>query len=344
MKIPVLDRTTLTKGSALRRLAFMMACLFVFDLFVPSILQRLEAHHYEERVLFRFENSDLFALGPAVAYLREHPRASRRRVIFLGNSMTFGYLLAAGDTLPAQFAKRRLDTRVFNMGINSQELGTSYLVGKAIIDSVDVLFVQTVGETANPILASLIPVDDSDSARFHLTPPNRLERQLRALLGRVWRLYGANERLQAAMFGTSTREYIYLHHRDILLRIARPGYKPAPAPAMASGGARPVLRVPLQREAPAAQHIAGIPNVLIDFAELARTHKRRVVFIQYEYANRGDDTAAAQFNAAYAPFAEMMIVQVPQTLTIDGQHLNEEGCRLVAEALDENERKAAGAR
>ena len=338
------DRTTLTKSSALRRLAFMLACLFAFDLFVPSMLERLEAQHYEERVVFRFENSDLFALGPAVAYLREHPRASRRRVIFLGNSMTFGYLLAAGDTLPAQFAKRRLDTRVFNMGVNSQELGTSYLVGKAIIDSVDVLFVQTVGEGANPILGSLIPVDDSDSARFQLGPPNRLERRLQALIGRIWCLYGANERIQAALFGTSTREYIYLHHRDILLRLFRPEYKPAPAPAVVSTGARPVLRVPLQSGTPAAKHVAGIPNVLIDFAKLARAHKRRVVFIQYEYATRGDDTAAAQFNAVYAPSAEMIIVQVPQKLTIDGQHLNEEGCRLVAEALDENERKAVGAR
>jgi hypothetical protein len=321
----------MTAQNAWRRLAFMLLGLVLVDLFVPTVLERLERRRYEGNHLFRFENSDLFGLGPAVAYLREHPHSNRHRAVFLGNSMTFGYLLEAEQTMPAQFEKRRTDTRVFNMAINSQELGTSYLVAKAIIDSVDVLFVQTVGESANATVASLIPVDDSDLNRFHIVRSGRLEERLKTALGCVWRLYRDNERIQAALFGTSTRLFVYTH-RGAILHFWRPD-TPAAVPAATE---RPSLRAP---RAPASASVPAPPTLLDDFAELARAHQKRVILIQYEYSEPVNDAEVARFNARYAPAAEMVIVHVPQSLTVDGQHLNAAGSALVAEVLDQHERE-----
>ena len=98
---------------------------------------------------FRFENSDLFALGPLVDYLRDHPRHQRRRVVFFGNSMIFGYFLTPAQAIPAQFQTLQPEARVYNAAVNGQEIGTSYLVGKAIVDSVDTIYVQVIGDKAN---------------------------------------------------------------------------------------------------------------------------------------------------------------------------------------------------
>jgi hypothetical protein len=336
VRVRLPDPANTPRNRALRRLALMLLWLIALDQFVPSILARLERWHYEGHTAFRFENSDLFALGPAVAWLREHPHSNRRRVVFLGNSMTFGYELPAESALPAEFEKRQPDTRVFNMAINGHELGTSYLIAKSVVDSVDVFFVQLTGESADPMLGSLIPVDDADVARFRLLRPNRLEQLLKERLGHVWHLYADNERIQAAMFGTSTRQYLYLHKKDVLGAML--GRRSPSAPAPAAMAARPSLRVPRD------VHGCCLRRVLFDFAELARAHKKRIVFIEYEYFIPIVDTGEAELNATYAPFAEIVVVHVPPALTTDGLHLNAQGARLVAEALDRHEREAAGAR
>jgi len=185
-----------------RRLAFTLLWLLLFDRAVPRLLDVAERRHYEGATVFRFENSDLFGLGPFVEYLREHPRHERRRVVFFGNSMLFGYFLTPEQAIPAQYQRFEPGARVYNAAINGQELGTGYLVGKDILDDVDVLYVQVMGDTANPLLPSLIPVSDADLLRFDLTPPNRAERRLQTWLGRVWQMYRVNDRMQAALFGT----------------------------------------------------------------------------------------------------------------------------------------------
>ena len=334
------------RARALRRLSFMLVALLGFDLFVPSTLARLERRHYEGGAAFRFENSDLFALGPVVAYLREHPHSTRRRAVFLGNSMTFGYGLAAEKALPAAFEKRRPEMRAFNLAINGQELGTGYLIAKAIAGSVDVFFVQVIGDLANPMLGALIPVDDHDFARFRLPRPNRLEQQLKSVAGRTWRLYGTTERIQAALFGTSTRQYLYLHKRDIVLSMLRRRATPArnDESAFAATAAHPTLRIPRADAASLAAGPTSISGLLRDFAERARVHKKRALFIEYEYDKPLDDSGVAQFNASYAPFAEVVMIHVPRALTNDGQHLNAQGARLVAELLDRHEREAEAPR
>ena len=330
-----------TNRSAFRRLAFMILWLIVLDPFVPPILHRLETWRYEGGTAFRFENSDLFGLGPLVSYLREHPRGERRRVVFFGNSLIFGYLLDVADALPAQYEKQVPGTRVFNMAINGQETGTSYLVEKAIIDSVDVIFVQEISRKANPMLGSLIPVTSDDARAFGLQMPDPAEHRMKEWLGRVWRLYGSNERLQAALFGTSTRQYLYLNKRVILKTLlgSRTRIDKASAPEPRE---RPVVLAPRAPVAIARDRrtMSKDEQLVYALADFTRAHRKRIVFLNFEYLGQQPRPEIAQFNAEYAPFAERVVVMVPPTLIFDEQHLHEHGCRLVAAALAKHELEA----
>jgi hypothetical protein len=331
--------------SALRRLAFMLLALVIVDLCVPSVLHRLEQRRYENGPAFRFENSDLFGLGPLVAYLREHPRGASRRAVFFGNSMIFGYLLAPADALPAQYERRMPGTRAFNMAINGQEMGTSYLVEKAIIDSVDVFFVQEIGDHAHPMLGSLIPVDARDAARFRLDSPDPLEHRLDEGVRRFWRLYRDKSRLQAAMFGTSTRQYLYLNKRDLAKRLLGPlrgPKRPQAEPPLPPGAEEPVL---LPIPAPTSttldrSHLSAQDRMVVAIADVARAHRKRVVFLQFEHLGFQPTDDTARFNAAYRPYAERVVIRVPRTFIYDEQHLSPHGSALVAELLARHEAEA----
>lgn len=331
---------------ALTRLAFLLGALVIVDLLLPAVLHRLEVRRYEAGPSFRFENSDLFGLGPVVDYLREHPRGERRRAVFFGDSMIFGYLLDAAEALPAQYERRTPGTRVFNMAINGQELGTSYLVEKAIIDSIDVLFVQEIGTKANPMLGSLIPVDSRDVKRFALDPPQPLEQRLDDGVRRLWRLYREKSRIQAALFGTSTREYLYLNKRDIARRILGPlrgPVRPASEPPLPPGAERPQL---LPQPLPSSRtvdrsHPSPEDALVFAIADVARAHRKRVVFLQFEHLGFQPSDTAARFNAVYEPYAERVLIRVPRAFIFDEQHLSPHGCALVAELLARHEAEAA---
>lgn len=317
-----------------RRLLFLLLWLLLFDRAVPRLLEVAERRHYEGATVFRFENSDLFGLGPFVEYLREHPRHERPRVVFFGNSMLFGYFLTPEQAIPAQYQRFQPGARVYNAAINGQELGTGYLVGKDILGDVDVLYVQVIGDKANPILPSLIPIDDADLARFHLAPPDRVEQRLQSWLGRVWQMYRLNYRAQAALFGTSARVYLYMHKRDIA-RLAH------------------VRTLQPESFAPASEHISlraprapGVvpaategQRMMVDLATLARGRGKRVVFIDFEWdGGAADDAGVGAFNAAFAPSAETVIVHLPKSITIDGEHPIPAAAAQIAEALANYER------
>jgi len=315
-----------------RRLVLTAVWLLLFDLAVPPLLELAERRHYESAAAFRFENSDLFGLGPLVDYLREHPRHERRRVVFFGNSMIFGYFLTPAQAIPAQFQRLQPEARVYNAAVNGQEIGTSYLVGKAMLDSVDVMYVQVVGDKANAMLPSLIRVDDADLRRFHLTAPNRIEARLQAWLGRVWRAYRLNYRMQAALFGTSTRVFLYMHKRDLARALRVRTLQPAPDSWAPISGH-------ISLRAPHAATMQVPPrSIKTDLAELARSRGKRVVFLEFEWrGGRVDDAEAGAFNAAYAPFAETVIVTVPPEVTFDGQHPVPAAAAQIAEALARHE-------
>jgi hypothetical protein len=313
--------------SKIRRLLFAILWLALIDLFVPPILQRAELRRYENGPVYRFENSDLFALGPMVRYLREHPRGPRQRALFLGNSVIFGYGLETRDALPARFEKLAGDTRAFNAAVNGAESGDSYLVARAVIDSIDTLYVQLIPrDGARSILGTLLPVDDADAQRFNLRRTDRVEATLRSLLACVWRLYAVNDRLQAAFFGTSTRQYLYLHKRDLLLAAL------GRAPHVAAETPSSTIAVSLS----ARRDGAALPRSLFDLAQLAKSHHKRLVILDFQ-----QQAAAADFNAKFAPYAEIVTINVPQALRFDTQHLNPAGANAVAAALVAHERERA---
>ncbi|HEV2720258.1 MAG TPA: hypothetical protein VG323_09600 [Thermoanaerobaculia bacterium] len=319
-----------------RRLVLMLLWLILFDRFVPALLDVAERRHYEQTNAFRFENSDLFGLGPLVQYLREHPRREHRRVVFFGNSMIWGYFLTPEQAMPAQFQALVPDARVYNAAINGQEMGTGYLVAKDILDDVDVLYIQDLGTRANPMLPSLIPIDDADLHRFGLEAPDRVEARLQSWLGSVWNLDRLNYRIQAALFGTSTRVYVYMHKRDIVARLLR---RPSPPPTVwPPVTARISLRAPVAPASAPAGPAASSPPMMTDLAALARARGKRVVFIRFEWdGSAPTDAEVAAFNAAYAPSAEIVIVHLPKETTFDGEHPVPGAATQIAEALARHE-------
>jgi hypothetical protein len=320
-----------------RRLVFLLLWLVLFDRAVPRLLDAAERRHYEGTTVFRFENSDLFGLGPFVDYLREHPRHERRRVVFFGNSMLFGYFLTPEQAIPAQYQRLVPDARVYNAAINGQELGTGYLVGKDIIDDVDVLYVQVVGAAANPLLPTLIPVSDADLLRFDLMRPERVEQRLQSWLGRVWQLYRLNDRMQAALFGTSARVYFYMHKRDLARLFHVRTLQPE---SFAPANGRISLRAP--RAPGFVRRSTERRRMMVDLARLAQARGKRVVFILFEWDNSPHyDAEVGAFNAAFVPSAETVIVHVPKSITIDGEHPIPAAAAQIAEALAAHERERA---
>lgn len=307
---------------SVRRLIVAVVCLAAFDLFVPGLLRRAEYRRYEETQAFRFESSDLFGLGPLVSYLREHPRGERPRVLFLGNSVLFGFQLRAAEAVPARFQERHPQTQVFNVAVNGFDLGSNYLVATAVIEAVDQFYVMRGTRAVNPRLASLIPVDEDLAAGFELPLPNRMETRLQSVAGH-WRLYASSYRLQAALFGTSTREFLHAQTR------------PVQVPAFSSQDGSIEVTRPRSAAPPTGERQAELrrwDRLLWRFAELVTSRGKQVVFIQIGAAAAGD-AEIADFNAAFAPNAEIVTLTIPPGLIYDGRHLTPIGARRVAEAL-----------
>lgn len=317
-----------------RRLVLTVLWLALFDLAVPSLVRRLEQRRYEGPAPFRFESSDLFGLGPFVSYLRDHPHRDRPRIVFFGNSIIFGAGVSTADAIPSQYERQRPEVHAFNAAVNGDGFGTSYLVAKAIIDSVDGLYVQVIGNTAHPLLASLIPVDEPDARAFGLRRPDPVESRLQSAAGRLWRLYGFHDRLQAAMFGTSTRAFLYRRATEL-----GPNDTTPPSPPYREGQ--------IGFRAPRAAAVTGAltkhHEVLRKFAELARSRRKRVVFMALEYSGgKVNDAPIAEFNALYGPYAEMVVITIPPEVTHDGMHPTPEGCREIASLLLRHERQRRG--
>jgi hypothetical protein len=308
------------------------------DRFEPALLRSLEEFRYEDPAKdFRFENSDLFGVGPFVTYLQEHPRGPRPRVLFLGNSIMFGYSLRASEALPGRYQRLDASAKVYNAGINGFPTVSSYLIAKAAIDAVDLTYVNLgpiEGPNVAAILPALIPVDEADLAQFHLSAPNRNERMFSATVNH-WRLYRDAYRLQAALFGSSTRQYIYLHKgafaRALIARVRAAQAGDAPSRTTVS------IEAPMSAAVPDPSREALLRNErpeLWQIGDLFRSRRKPVILLQMEghskpllYAAMGD------FNRVFAPYARVLFVRVPPQLTQDGAHLSSEGATQLARAL-----------
>jgi hypothetical protein len=324
------------KSRPVRRLVFAIAALVLVDRFEPALLRSLEESRYEDPGKdFRFGNSDLFGLGPLVAYLREHPHGRQRRVLFFGNSIIYGYGLDTPDALPAQYQRLDTSAKVFNVGINGGQSVSPFLATKAVIDSVDQVYVllRTGGAGVIPLFAKLVPVDDEDLALFDLPAPNAAERAL-AQVANHWRLYRDAYRLQSALFGTSTRQYVYLHKRVLIKQLIAP-LRAAPIDSAPSGTItvdEPVAAVPpdADRQAQWREEDAGLWR----FADLVVNRRKQVVFLYWPgHSNPFPDEEMRDFNRVFAPRARVLVLHIPTELTSDGMHLTSAGAAELARAL-----------
>lgn len=322
-----------------RRLLFAVAALAAIDPFVDPLVNRLEQSRYESAQLFRFENSDLFSLAPLDAYLREHPRGARPRVAFLGDSVVWGYFVEPTQTLPAQFQRVDPSVRVFNLAINGMATPNAYLIAKSILDSVDLFYLGDVGGPVNPALAGLVPVDDRDMERFRLPRPDRVEAALERSVG-FWRLYSQSYRLQSALFGTSTRLYLYLHKGDLVRRlrgVPAPNLTPAAIPDADRAAGRITVDDPRAPAMPSDERGIELNHryqMLWDFAHMVAGRHKRAVLIEFA----GHSTAIspadrADLNALFSPYVNFVKLTVPRDLTVDEVHLSPLGCAAVAQVL-----------
>jgi hypothetical protein len=310
--------------------------LVIADRFEPPLLRSLEESRYENPAKdFRFENSDLFGLGPLIEYFRDHPRGRLRRVLFLGNSVMYGYGLTAAETLPAHYQRLDPFAKVFNVAVNGFDAGTSFLVAKAAIDAVDLVYVLLRHvDNAFPVLPNLIPIEEADLARFHLAAPDQTERLLAQVVNH-WRLYRDAYRLQAALFGTSTREYIYLN-KGVLARALVARLRAAQSSSVAADETA-TTESPMSDALPDGRREAQLraeSPALWRFGDLSAGRRRLVVLLHVpDYSEPLTDDAIGDFNRVFAPYARVLVLHIPRPLTYDGEHFTSEGATRVARAL-----------
>jgi hypothetical protein len=336
------DRDAARAGSAessIRRIAAAAVTLAIIDVFVPGWVARAERSRYEGGHPFRFEYSDLFAIGPVVAYLRDHPRGDRPRAVFLGNSVVWGYRLPPEDSVPARFQGLEPSVRVFNLAVNGFGIVSAYLMLKDVIDSIDTVYVHVGGREVNAGLARLIPVADEDVSRFGLDAADRVEESLERGLG-FWRLYRYSYRLQAAVFGTSARNYVYAHKAALVGGSADAGRTPDYAPnPPAAQPLRFVHRVAATEPTPERRRaLAEADPGLWECAAVVRAHGKHAVFWTAE--DSGASTAWDEWNRVFLGSAAFVRIVVPADMLIDERHLTSNGSAAVAALLHELTRDA----
>lgn len=326
----------MTVPRSARRLLVAGICLAVIDLFVPSLRDRLEAAAYEHSIdTPRFENSDFFGLGPLTQYLREHPGGERRRTVFLGNSVLFGYRLNPEDSPPAAYQRLAANEKVFNASINGLDIGSAYLIAKAMIGSVDTVVVLAKDAShVHPLLPRLIPIDAEDRTKYAIEPTG--EPPL-ADVASYWRLYRDTYRLQAAMFGTSTRQLLYLNKGRIVrdaIRMIRGQQRPVDVPVLPSETV-PAVRMAVPSTPPGGSAPPRVQHPIVaDFGDLFRAAGKRVILLQVRgYSEYVSEAEAASFNGWYGPNAQIVLVDVPADATFDGMHFTREGATAVAREL-----------
>ena len=322
-----------------RRLIVAVLFLLLVDAFIPSALGRLEDARYEtvDRD-FRFENSDLFGVGPLVEYFAEHPAGRQPRVMFLGNSVIYGYGLSAAEAVPGQYQRLHRSEKIFNAGVNGFDAGSIYLVAKAAIPAVDLIYVLSrTYDPRTPIIAGgRVPIDNDDRRRFGVPAPDAVEEQLRRGVDR-WALYRQSYRLQAALFGTSARQYVYLHKGAMVRRLLA-------TVTAATIDAQPVeaemfATAPLSASMPGSERLVELreasSGLLWSFGELARSHRKTIAILQVPGFSDwlADHDAVADFNRVFFPFARVVMLSVPAGHMSDGMHLTATGSAAAALAL-----------
>ena len=331
----------LANNRSARRLLFLLVWLALIDQFVPAALARLEHARYESiGRYFRFEGSDLFGIGPVVAYLRDVPRGDHPRTVFMGNSVIAGYKLQTDETVSAAYQRLRPDTKVLNVAVNNLGMDSSYLIAKQIVGSVDTFVVLWSRTTPLPALPEMIEVDAADLKQFGL-PARSYEASLERTV-RFWHLYHDAYRLQNALFGSSARMYVYQNKAPIaraLFRalLRRPAVTPASDDAAPQTTATMDMRLQRSAAAPSAARLDSLAKaypLLWNFASLIKSQGKRGIFLDMlGHWKDVPEEDCADLNAYFAPNVSIVRVTVPQVLRIDTEHLTADGSRALAREL-----------
>jgi hypothetical protein len=217
-------------------------------------------------------------------------------------------------------------------------MGSSYLIAKAVIDAVDRLYVLRKGQSVEPTLASLIPVDSEDQRAFNLAPRDPVEGTLEKWMG-WWHLYRSSYRLQAALFGTSTRQFLYLHKGE-LARALVGTLRADPLEQSDSSVRVPIeLSVPRPSALGARGDAANLNPLMWRFGALVRDHRKRALFLHVDgYSDQMSMSDIEAFNGEFAPNVEIAVLHLPRSLTFDGMHLTATGSIELARVLFEHER------
>ena len=323
----------MTGARVARQAVVAVLCLAAFDRLTPGWLAAAEARRYEMEIAGRFAQSDVFALGPLVTYLREHPRGPRPRIAFLGDSTVWGYGVAAEDTVAARFQARAPEEHVLNLGMNSTDTGDMYLIAKSVLDSVATLYVfDRRPRVLHQQLPQLIPVAQDDLTRFGLTPPTHASGN--EILS-FWRLFRDSYRIQAAALGTSARVFTYSRLVTAGHALRRGPDSRAAEPAVDATAI--IVDSRIAAAPPSAERAARLSRqraLLWDFAQMVRDRHRTAVFVEMA-TNEGTLTAdeRADMNAQFGPGVRFVLVEVPPALMIDGSHVNRTGAMALAEIL-----------
>ena len=327
-----------------RRLLLAVGFLAIVDPFVVPTVRGLEHSRYESDRLFRFENSDLFGVGPVVAYLREHQRGQRPRVVFFGNSAVWGYWLQPWQTVAAQFQQMVPRSKVFNFGVHGFGSGSAYLITKAIIDSIDVVYLFHMDGPPHPTLARLIPVSSEDARRFGLTSMDPLEQSLEELLD-AWKLYRYSYRLQAGLFGTSTRVYFYLNTKQILGGIwegllEQPKLDGPIEPGLITGRENQhevQIDSRVSGDRPSDDRVRALAAkypFLWEYARMIQAHGKVGVIVEIAgYVSAVEDSDRADVNAHFYPHVLFAKLHISPQLQTDGIHFSPIGAQAVAKSL-----------
>jgi hypothetical protein len=169
--------------------------------------------------------------------------------------------------------------------------------------------------------------------RFGVDPPDRLEQWLQRRLG-AWRLYGESYRLQAALFGTSTRNYLYTHKAVLWGGSASDASEMRFAENPPSSGRLSVSH----RLAPPDQvldegALAQAEPWLWEVATSIRSRGKRAVFWRIVNDGRGAPAHWAGLNRVFRGSAVFVTVAVPPEMMIDRLHLSARGSAQLADVL-----------
>lgn len=337
-------RLPLSPRRAAWRLGVALLTLVVLDAWVPSIRDRLEAAQYGTTSIARLSNSDVFPLGSLVAYLREHPRGARPRVAFFGDSVVWGYGVDDVDSIPSQFQLLASDAQVFNLGVNLFSTPSSYLLATRIVDAIDVAFLIPADWPPQALLPRVLDLSDEETRRWGYPSSDRsaLDRLVNGLLGR-WHLYRDAYRLQTGLWGTSTKQFIYVNKSQAIAAALGRYRTPREAARLRDADSEylrtwdvpPLIAESAARSDEVMDALRFRQPALVAFAELFVSRRKPAYVI--EISDRHvvlDARERAAMNERFAPYVRFVLLAPPRRLIFDGLHFTPEGTATVATMLD----------